>query len=35
MKKRTTSKPIVINMQALEAELMALVDSISCGRVAA
>ena len=34
-RKRSTPKPIVINMQALEAELMALVDSINNQRVAA
>lgn len=35
MKKRTTPKPIVINMAALEAELMAEVDRINRERVAA
>lgn len=35
MKKRSTPKPIVINMQALEAELMAEVDRINRERVAA
>jgi len=35
MKKHSTPKPIVINMQALEAELMAEVDRINRERVAA
>lgn len=35
MKKRTSPKPIIIDMHALEAELMAEVDRINRERVAA